>query len=102
MPRREIPTGQEDRLTVRDSLPMKKPENEIVSGASTADQTRAGLVITFFYPDYYGRPRNCAGSCTCVLAGYTAGRELHPAPKVRYSTGQDYNFVKQQSQINPG
>ena len=86
MPRRGIPAGQEDRLTVRISLPKKKPENGIVSGASTTDQTCAGLVITFFYPDCYGRPRNCTGSCTGVLAGFTAGRELHPAPKVRYST----------------
>jgi hypothetical protein len=51
-----------------------------------ADRTRAGPVITFFHPDYDRRPRNYAGSCACALVGYTTGRELHPAPKVGYST----------------
>jgi hypothetical protein len=69
-----------------------------------SNQTLLSL-MTFFYPDYNCRPRNCTGSCPIVtlsvakglvleilrrfaaqndigLAGCTADRELHPAPKV--------------------
>jgi len=72
----------------RAGLPIEKPENENVSGASTADQTRVGLVITFSHPDCYRRPRNFTGSYACALVGSTTGRDLHPAPKVGYSTGR--------------
>jgi hypothetical protein len=44
--------------------------------------------LTFFLPDCYGRLWICSRSCASIfsaLAGYTAGRGLHPAPKVEYS-----------------
>ena len=63
MPRRKSPAGQINRLKVRIDPPKKKPENRIVSGALITDQTRVGLVFTFFHPDCYRRPRNYTVSC---------------------------------------
>jgi hypothetical protein len=63
------------------------------------DQTRAGRVGTFFHPDFTvgsgispDHVRNQS-----ALAGCTAGRELHPAPKVDIQLMRLYLFSFQAS-----
>jgi hypothetical protein len=103
----DAPKGDSQRGRImsshrRWSCLKKIPENKVVSGASPANQTRTGLIVTFFYPDYNRRLWSshlqqwicCNGcvtkSCTCVLVGFTTGRVLHPAPKEYYSILGDY------------
>lgn len=63
--------GKYLRGKMTDSLPepavsIKNPENKFVFGASSTNLTlasrrckrRDGSLNTFFYPDFYGRPRN--------------------------------------------
>jgi hypothetical protein len=87
-----------------DSHPEKKPENnERFRGVNPHRPAQA--CVTFFYPDYYCRPRNYTGSCLLYaapvsqrrnchcpkrLVGFTTDRELHPAPKVKYFVVKNY------------
>jgi hypothetical protein len=61
----------------------KIPKTKSAFSEHTSNQTHAEPT-SFFYPDYYCRLRSRNGSCACALAGCTADRELHPAPKVEY------------------
>ena len=45
---------------------------------------RGKMPYHLFSSRLYCRYRTCTGSCATALADYTADRELHPAPKVKY------------------
>src|SRR5581483_3875007 len=53
----------------------KNPENKDRFRGNVESDPR-GVVITFFYPDFYCRPRSFTGSCACALVGCTTDREF--------------------------
>jgi hypothetical protein len=86
-----LPRGVDSGRRSRPGPPEQKPENEVVFGAIKAGRSAPiGQPLSFFYPDFYCRPRNFTESCCLVVAlggaeelvGSTTDRELHPAPKV--------------------
>jgi len=73
--------GAQNQGSVKSEVTKKSRKQSAFSGQS--NQTRVEPT-SFFYPDY------TVGSVVATdhaqaLAGCTADRELHPAPKVRYS-----------------
>lgn len=48
------------------------------------EPVRGKMPYHLFSSRLYCRYRTCTGSCAAALADYTADRELHPAPKVKY------------------
>ncbi len=80
--------GRGAESDIPEAEPKKNPENSVRFRGVKSNQTRDES-ISFYHPDCYCRLWNFTSIVLCCrlksalrLAGFTADRELHPAPKV--------------------
>ena len=101
MPRRGIPAGQEYRLMVRDNLPKKKTRKRNRFRGINNEPDPRGSRHHLLLSGLLRSAPELRRVMHLRARGLYRRSGITPCPEGCYSIVEDYNFVRQQSQINP-